>query len=353
MKVTAIAAPTDIKQAPPTNTKAKAIEAFNNASKTQQPMSHSINPNNVSVEELSAIQPQTAEVIDKNTDNVEAPAAEETAEAAATEVKLEEKSKEDPALSRQFAQLARQERALRAKAQKQILEFKAKEDALKAREEALTAENQKYKTGYVSVERFKNDPVGVMAETGLSYDEITQQLINQAPKDPRMEATISRLEAKIKQLEDSNENNQKTYQQQQQDSYKAAVNQIRLDTKNLVNSDLVAYEAISKTNSINDVVELIEQTYQKDGILLSVEEAAQEVENYLVEEGVNMTSKIEKIKKRMQANAQPPAKPSIQKPQPTQSQQPTMKTLTNAAASTRQLSAKERAILAFKGELKG
>jgi hypothetical protein len=73
------------------------------------------------------------------------------------------------------------------------------------------------------------------------------------------------------------------------------------------------------------------------------------VEDYLVDEAVKLAN-IGKIKKRLSTAPAVPAK--TEKQTPTNKQPQTMKTLTNATASTRQLSARERALLAFKGELK-
>jgi hypothetical protein len=350
MNIRPIATPgaaTPTPQASPTATahqaKARAIEAFNKASEAPAPTQGQqqehpvVDPNQVSVEELTAIQGQPAQ-----------PAIDKQAE------EKEEKT-EDPALSRQFAQLAKQERLLRQKVQQQEQAIKAREAALAAKEAELTAKAQEYETGYIPKSRLLEDTLGTLEAEGLSYDSLTQQALARQPVDPQVKATISRLEAKIAQLEKASETSQKSYQQQQQDQYQAALRQIELDATSLVKSDPVAYEAISKTGTVKEVVKLIKDTYDKDGVLLTVEEAAQEVENYLVEENYNMASKIDKIKKRMsQANAsqaatnQAQARPAT--PQQTQTQ---MKTLTNAASSSRKLSARERALLAFKGELKG
>ena len=108
-----------------------------------------------------------------------------------------------------------------------------------------------------------------------------------------------------------------------------------LPTRRLISS----VSAVSKK-----VVRLITQTYDKDGVLMTVEQAADEVENYLVEENYSMASKISKIKKRLQESA------TTEKTGQTQQTQ-RMNTLTNASASTRKLSSKERAILAFKGQI--
>lgn len=324
------------------SSRAKAIEMLTKApaAPTQgQAQEHPVaNANNVSVEELSAIQStqptQTPEITDKNTPSE----AEETAP---------ETPKQDPALTRQFAQLARQERALRAKAQQQDQAIKAREADLIRRESELQAKAPDL-TKYIPRERLKEDALSVLDEAGISYDELTQQIIGRQPTDPRVTATIGRLEAKIQELEEANKSSQKTYQDQQQASYQAAVKQIKMDAVALVKAD-PNFETIKATNSVNDVVELITKTYDKDGILLTVEEAAQEVENYLVEEALKLTQ-VQKIKARLAQNAQ--TGKTEQKTQPKAQQTQPMKTLTNATSSSRKLSARERAMLAFKGELK-
>lgn len=298
-------------------------------------------PNNVSVEELSAIQPTAQQEVDTTA------TSEATAETQVAETKPEVK---DSKLVERFNQLARQERQLRAKVQQQEQAIKQREDALKAREAELNAKDAQYRQDYVPKSRIKQDALTVLDEAGVSYDEVTQQAITRQPTDPRVMNTISRLEAKIQELEQNAQNNQKSYQEQQQDNYKAAVQQITRDTKILVTND-PEFETIKATNSIKDVVELIEKTFQKTGEVLSVEEAAKEVEEYLIEEAMKLTQ-VGKIKQRMSQNSANP-KTSQQQKQAQPAATPQMKTLTNATASTRKLSSKERAILAFKGELKG
>lgn len=344
MKVTPVASPAQIQPSgtPEHVRTARAIEAFNKGVNSQVKAPEQapvINQNAVQVEELAAIQPQTTQP-PVTIEDTQAP-----------EVTVEpEKPEQDPALKRQFEQLARQERAMRVKAQQQDLALKAREEALAAREAELTAKDNTYRTDYIPRSRLKQDALGVLEAEGIAtYDDLTQRAISRQPIDPILQNKMDMLEAKIKEMESANETNQKSAQQQQQDNYKAAIKQITRDAKDLVTSDN-EFEAIRATNSVRDVVELIEKHHAKTGEVLSVEEAAREVENYLVEEATKLT-KIEKIRQRM---SQPNASTgkSTQQTQAKPQTQPQMKTLTNATGSTRQLSAKERAVLAFKGELK-
>lgn len=345
MKVTPVGNPAAIQQntTNSTDARARAIAALTGGATQGNQQQHPVqNANQVSAEEVTAIK-QVAETLE-TTDNV-------TPIEATTEV---EAPKVDPETEKKFQELTRQERILRAKAQKQAQDLKAANDALTAREAALAArEKQLDPAKYIERARIKQETLGVLAEEGIDYNNLTEQLISQQAKDPRVEAQISRLEQTIKNLEAKLDSNEKAQGEQRTADYNNALKQIERDVQSLVKTDGEAYEAISKTNSVKDVVELIERTYKTDGVLLSIEEAATEVENFLVEESLNQVSRIDKIKKRLAQNAASTAAPKAEekktqaKPADTQ-----MKTLTNAQASTRKLSAKERAVLAFKNELK-
>lgn len=348
MKVTPVASPHAIAHPVTTNTTAartKAIEAFAKASEPAAPTQGQAqetpvkDPNSISPEEMSAIKPQTAESVDKSA--VSDPQPEET-----------EAKPQDPELTKQFANLAKQERNLRIKAQQQQNALKAREQALNAREQALQAKPEVDLSQYVPKARLKSDPLGALIEAGSSYDDVSQQALTLPNRDPRVEATISELRAEIEALKNANTETQKSYAQQQTDAYNAALKQIERDAQTAVKSDPVTYEAISKTpGAIKEVVKLIKMTYEKDGIVLSVEEAAEAIENEIIDRSFKSASQVDKIKKRIaQAAAGSSSKPpQEQTATPKQTQ---MKTLTNATSSQRQLSAKERAILAFKGELK-
>lgn len=348
MKVTPVASPAQIKStATPEHVRtARAVEAFNKGVNSQsaqqtppaQPQTVPVNQNAIAVEELGAIQPQVPQP---------AVTIEDTVTPEATAPKPPE---QDPALQRQFAQLARQERALRAKVQQQEQAIKAREDAVKAREAELTAKDNTYRTDYIPKARLKQDALGVLEAEGIAtYDDMTQRALTRQPIDPILLNTIDALKAQVEELKAANETSQKSYQEQQSANYQAAVKQITRDAKDLVAND-PEFEAIRATNSVRDVVELIEKWHAKTGEVLSVEEAAQKVEAEIVEQASKLT-RIEKIRQRMnQSNAS--TGKSTQQQQAKPQQQTQMKTLTNATGSTRQLSAKERAILAFKGELK-
>lgn len=336
---------------------AKAIAAFNKgiSSYDNQPQSQVVqNQNQISPEEMGAIKAKSNQVLADAIDQKHIGESDVTEPQVPVSVEPPKAEVEDPTLSRQFAQLARQERSLRAKAQQQEQAIKAREAAIATREAEIKAKELEYQQGYISKSRLKQETLQALADADVSYDEITQQMLETPTKtDPRVLNTISKLEAKIQELEGKAKSTEDNYKSSQQQAYDSAIKQIRVDVDNLVKSD-ENYETIRATKSSKDVVDLIVRTYNEDGILLSVEEAANEVENHILEEAVKL-SKLNKVTKRMQsvapAQSNKPGTKTVQFEAQTPPKQP-MKTLTNAAGSTRQLSARERALLAFKGELK-
>jgi hypothetical protein len=288
------------------------------------------NPSNVSVEELGAIKQPSGQ-----TDNNEAPASEAP--------KAETKATEEP-LSSQYAVLARKEKALRAREQA----IRAKEESARlAAEEALRPKAPAFdESKYISKDKLAEDPFSVLSDLGLTYEQLTERALNGPTPEQREQQTyIKKLEARLAEIDQKLEKTNKTFEERDQEALQQTKSQLRNETKRLVEAD-PNFETIKETNSINDVVELIERTFDQDGYLMSVEEAAQAVEDHLVEEALKIT-RIKKIQQKLQSASKPAEQKITDAPKQQQ-----IKTLTNNMSSSRQLSARERALLAFKGELK-
>lgn len=295
------------------------------------------NPNQVSPEEMTAVQPPKA---------VEAP-SEPAPEATP------EQTKEETPLSTQYAILARKEKALRLKVQ----ELKAKEEALKSQENAYKAKEQEYLNKYIPKDRLTQDPLSVLNEAGLTYDQLTQLLLaretqpQQTQSMPQNDPLVKKLEEEIKAIRQAQEDAQKKYVEDQNRAYQEALANMKRETEMLV-KDSSDYELVRELGHTQDVVDLIEKTFKDEGILLSVEQAAREVEDYLVEEALKI-NRLKKVQSRLTPPTAAPKQEVSQQQQQTvkPNEQPTIKTLTNSVSTVGKLSARERAILAFKGEL--
>lgn len=314
--------------------------------------------------QASPVQNPTSVTPEEMTGNTHAPEAKgqtDTTETLADAVEAtkapETADKVDPPadpLSKQFATLARKERQLQAKAREQELATRQREDALSAREAAIKAKEAEYSNGYIRKDAFKADPFSALQDAGVSYDELTEMALTN-PQDNKVTQALSKMQAEykaeIQALRDEQTKTQKSAQDAQANAYKQAVEQIRNEVKQLTSSD-PEFETIHAAGATDDVVDLIEQTFKEDGVLMTVAEAAKAVEDYLVDEAVKI-AKLKKIQSRLQPKQEssPAGAAPKQAVEANSHKQPQMKTLTNSLGTNRPLSAKERAVLAFKGEL--
>lgn len=166
------------------------------------------------------------------------------------------------------------------------------------------------------VQKFYRNPVEVLNEAGIPGDVITQGLLNQPSREA---VSIRALQQQIAQIAEQNKTLEQKLTEGQQAQYDQAKNQVRSDAKSLIAQEAENYEAIARQGdeAIDAVVELIEQTFEKEDRLMSVKEAADEVENFLIEEAIKLNS-LKKVQSKLgEANTQggqPQGKPANQGP---------------------------------------
>jgi hypothetical protein len=234
------------------------------------------------------------------------------------------------ALSPHFAALARKERQFRRTQQ----EF-----------EAAKAAWTKQQGDYIPKSSLQTDPLKALADAGISYDRLVELQLGQPAEDPTalLKQEIDELKAQLA----GTKTEWKTAEEQRDLQARAqAVNAIKQDVELLVSADPV-YETIKATNSEQEVVDLITTVFDKEGKMLSIEEAAKLVEDELVErtaEQIRRYSALNKIKSKLE----PAPSEEIAPQAPIQRQHPQQhKTLTNAQSVQRPLAVRERAIQAF------
>lgn len=226
-------------------------------------------------------------------------------------------------LSPQFAALAKQRRALQAK-ERELLD----------REKAL-GEKPATQADAIPLARLKSEPLSVLLEAGVTYDQLTQAILaNQDSNGPEIQA----LKAEIAALKEGVD--QKLLDRDTQSEKQALAEMQREATRLAAEGE--TFELVRETGSIPQVMELIEKTYRKTGEVLDVQEAMQLVEDDLISESLKLAG-FKKVQGRLQ-----PEPPQAPVPQP----RPPMRTLTNRDTAAPSMSRKERALLAFAGQLK-
>ncbi len=223
-------------------------------------------------------------------------------------------------LSPQFAALAKQRRALQVK-----------ERELADREKAISAQSSNQE-GVIDLARLKSEPLSVMLEAGVTYEQLTKAILDQQDG-----GELQALKAKIAALEEGVD---KKFADNASQAEQQVLAEMEKEATKLA-AEGETFELVRETGSIPEVMKLIERTYRETGEVLDVSEAMQLVEDELITESLKLAAL-----KKVQGRLQPEPAPA---PQPQQRQ---MRTLTNRDTAVAPLSRKERALLAFSGQLK-
>lgn len=280
------------------------------------------------------------EVIAKDMTGAAVAAVAETPAVAPVEVTAEAPKAADP-LFDQMAKLEKQRRM-------QAKQFQTEKAAWEAEKAQLL---QKVQPDNSWKDKVKSDLIGSLAEAGLTYDEVLNTYANHTPMDQNMRLLQSKLQA----MEDNQTKLMTQFTDSQKQNYTQAVKQIKAEVKQLVKAMPDDFEVINSQGEMAEqaIVKLIENTFQEEGYLMDVEDAAKEVEEYLLEQSLGL-AKLKKIQSRLtptqalaQAEVKTHSQEQAQAKGPTtlsHSMQPGSKPLSNRER-------RERAILAFQGKL--
>lgn len=225
-------------------------------------------------------------------------------------------------ISPQFAALAKQRRALQQ-------ERRAFEDERKAHEIA------KQGSDAIPLADFKADPLGVMLAQGITYDQLTQALLNNQA-NPEVNSLKSEFNAFKEGIE-----KKFTEREEQAIQQNLASMQGKADSLIAQGDD---FELIRATGNNHKVTELIEQKYRREGKILDITDACKMIENWLLKEQQKLATS-----KKMQSLFN---KQEEQIPMQPQQRAQGMTTLTNKHTASMPMTARDRALAAFWGAKK-
>ena len=226
-------------------------------------------------------------------------------------------------LSPQLAALARQRRALQVK-----------ERELTARETALKTQPAT-QPGAIDLARLKAEPLSVLQEAGITYDQLAQAVLQQ--QNGVNPEQLRAIEAKLAALETGFE---KKLTDRDQQGRAEAVKAMTGEAQTLV-AQGEEFELVRETQSVPDAIRLIERIYDTTGEVKDVRWALAEIETELVKDILKVAG-LKKVQGQLQPQAAAPA-------QATQSR-PAMRTLANRDTASPPMTAKQRALAAFWGQ---
>ena len=206
----------------------------------------------------------------------EAPSAElmeEVAEEAAEAPEAAEAAPEPerPDFSRQFAALARKERAIRQKEQEMANFAKQREQF------------EGTSTRLADLQRLaKENPAKLLGELGINYDELTQQVINEGnpTEEQQLRLENEKLQARLGKLEEVYD---KQRQQAEQAQVSAARTQLVDNIKNFVD-DSSTFEMVQHHDAYGLVAQVMQEHYNTTKEVLEYGDAAKLVEDHFMAE---------------------------------------------------------------------
>lgn len=197
-------------------------------------------------------------------------------------------------LSPQLTALARKEQAHRHREQALIAREKELEEKLKRADKFSTLEEKLKAKDYSEAEAL-----------GLSYEGYTEYLLNkqngEKPENQAFKALADEVSALKKSKEESADQ-----------EFQETVSEYRKEVGALVASD-ARFISVKEDKQEDAVLQLILDSWEEDGKEVTVEQAAQDVEDFIVAEATRYSG-FTKIKARSQEadkKALPPPKPSL------------------------------------------
>ena len=178
---------------------------------------------------------------------------------------------ERPDFSRQFAALARKERALRQKEQ-EIANFAKEREQFEGTSTRL-ADLQRLA---------KENPAKLLGELGINYDELTQQVINEGnpTEEQQLRLENEKLQARLGKLEQIYDEQR---QQAEQAQIKAAHTQLVDNIKNFVD-DSSTFEMVQHHDAYGLVAQVMQEHYNTTKEVLEYGDAAKLVEDHFMAE---------------------------------------------------------------------
>ena len=178
---------------------------------------------------------------------------------------------ERPDFSRQFAALARKERALRQKEQEMANFAKQREQF------------EGTSTRLADLQRLaKENPAKLLGELGISYDDLTQQVINEGnpTEEQQLRLENEKLQARLGKLEEVYDNQRQLAEQAQ---VSAARTQLVDNIKNFVD-DSSTFEMVQHHDAYGLVAQVMQEHYNTTKEVLEYGDAAKLVEDHFMAE---------------------------------------------------------------------
>ena len=213
-----------------------------------------------------------------------------------------------------------------------------REKAVRKREKELEAERSQIQQERVEIQKWreanelaKTDKLSALRHLGITYEDVTNQILNDGKLPPEVvatqRATQSAKEIIDERIAEFEKKQADGFKNQQAEQYTQSIKQIDAEVKAIVDSG-DKFSLVKESGAYHDVTEYIEKEFHRIGIILPIEVAIEKVEQEIVD-GILSLAKIDKVKSQLLLKEEPKS----EAPQTSQANQK-ITTLTNKATAT-------------------
>jgi hypothetical protein len=184
-----------------------------------------------------------------------------------------EAKKEDEPLSVRFAALTK------------------KEKMLQEREKALKEQESKFKNFELTKDTVRKNPKEALESIGLTFEDFTKAYLDQLDGKEHTPSTDDRINELYAKIEAKEKAEKEREEQARKDAEVEAIETFKGQIKDTLAKDVEKYELINEAGLFDEVYNVIEEYFNETlnetgkGEILTIERAAEQVENYLYEEG--------------------------------------------------------------------
>lgn len=209
----------------------------------------------------------------------DSPAPEAITQEGARETAEPAKPEEDPRFSARFAALARREKAL-------IQKEKEASDRFKTVQEYEEAKR-----------KFETDPLSILDAHGWSFDKLTNFILNDRKLSPedKIEMLEKRLEQDKQERHKEKEEQEKRKKELEEKDYEDTLQAGKSQVKKFIEANADTFELVHSNDAFDVVFEVLSEHFRTTQEVMPLDQACQEVENWLEKEARERILKLKKF----------------------------------------------------------
>ena len=173
------------------------------------------------------------------------------------------------------------------------VDFASKFAALTRREKSILRKQKEAEEKYGKVVEYekamaeaRKNPVKFLESVGLSYQQITDFLLHDGK--PTVESQLEELrlqyEEDKKRREQEKIELEESRKKEQEELYQQAVENHKKQIQSFLDTNRDDYELCALNDASDDIFDVMEEYYNTNGVMLSIDKAAEAVEKYLEQE---------------------------------------------------------------------